>query len=140
MALSFNKEELTMLRALAVRFPTIDSALAELSALKAGLMLPKGTVHVVSDVHGEHKKLKHIINNASGSLRPLVERVTEGRLSPEELRELLSILSYPREAYAAIRPADEGDRKRFVLRTLALEIDVIRALSSRYSLRHVERV
>jgi fructose-1,6-bisphosphatase len=30
-------------------------------------------VHIVSDVHGEHKKLQHILNNASGSLRPLVE-------------------------------------------------------------------
>src|SRR5687767_7802039 len=64
---------LPYLRALARRFPTADAALAEIGHLEAVLTLPKGTVHVVSDVHGEHKKLTHIVNNASGRLRPLVE-------------------------------------------------------------------
>src|SRR5713101_3221367 len=98
MSLSLTSEELTMLRALAVRFPTADSALAELYALKACLSLPKGTVHVVSDVHGEYKKLRHIINNASGTLRPLVESLFANRLTGEELRDLLAVLYYPREA------------------------------------------
>jgi fructose-1,6-bisphosphatase-3 len=131
---------LPALHALSRRFPTIDAVLAEIGNLGAVLTLPKGTVHVVSDVHGEHKKLKHIINNASGSLRPLVERITGGRLAPDELRELLSIIYYPRETYAQKRFADEGSRQRFLLRILALEIDVIRELSRRYTLRHVERV
>jgi len=65
---------LPALVALSRRYPTINAALAEIGNLRAVLSLPKGTIHVVSDVHGEHKKLKHIINNASGSLRPLVQR------------------------------------------------------------------
>ena len=60
---------LPYLRALSRRFPTADAALAEIGHLEAVLTLPKGTVHVVSDVHGEHKKLTHVVNNASGTLR-----------------------------------------------------------------------
>ena len=56
--------ELTLLRALATQFPNIDSALAEIARLSAVLTLPKGTVHVISDIHGEDKKLRHVINNA----------------------------------------------------------------------------
>src|SRR5438876_5876754 len=97
MSLSLSSEELNMLRALAVRFPTADSALAEASALKAALSLPKGTVHIVSDVHGEYKKLRHIINNASGSLRPLVEFLFENKLSQDEIRLFLAVLYYPHE-------------------------------------------
>ena len=139
MALSFNKEELTMLRALAVRFPTIDSALAELSALKAGLMLPKGTVHVVSDVHGEHKKLRHIINNASGTLRPLVQSLFAERLSEVELRELLALLYYPREAmeYLSDRLSDTQTRRAWVQRTLQLQFDLVRKLAGLYRRQHV---
>ena len=36
------------------------------------------TVHVVSDVHGEDVKLRQVINNASGILRPFVESIFRG--------------------------------------------------------------
>src|SRR5881394_3161463 len=89
MTTQLDPAELTLLQALAARYPTADLALAEAAALRASLGLPKGVVHVVSDVHGEYKKLRHIINNASGSLRPLVEALFAERLSADELRELL---------------------------------------------------
>jgi fructose-1,6-bisphosphatase len=41
---------MTLLSALAENYPTADAALAEASALRAALSLPKGVVHVVSDV------------------------------------------------------------------------------------------
>ena len=128
-----------MLRALAVRFPTTDFALAELSALKAGLSLPKGTVHVVSDVHGEYKKLRHIINNASGTLRPLVQTLFAERLSESELRELLALLYYPREAmeYLSDRLSDAASRREWVQRTLRLQFDIVRQLAALYRRQHV---
>ena len=55
-------------------FPTVDGAFAEIARLEAQLLLPKPTVHIVSDVHGEDKKLRHVVNNASGALRPLIDR------------------------------------------------------------------
>jgi fructose-1,6-bisphosphatase III len=131
---------LPLLRALARRYPNADAVLAEIGYLRAVLTLPKGTVHVVSDVHGEHKKLKHIINNASGSLRPLTEQIFAGRATAEELRDLLAIIYYPREAYEfqASRPGFE--RRGFLLTTLAREVEIIRQLMRGYTLRHAERV
>ncbi len=61
--------------------------------------LPKGAVHIISDVHGEYKKLQHILNNASGSLRPLVETVFDQRVSPDDKQRLLNTIYYPREVF-----------------------------------------
>src|ERR671929_2302540 len=97
MTAQLDPSELTLLQALAARYPTADLALAEAAALRASLLLPKGVVHVVSDVHGEYKKLRHIINNASGSLRPLVNEIFKERLTEEEHQRLLAVLYYPRE-------------------------------------------
>jgi fructose-1,6-bisphosphatase-3 len=103
---------MTLLRALAARYPTADLALAEAAALRASLGLPKGVVHVVSDVHGEYKKLRHIINNASGSLRPLVESLFSGEMSAGEIQRLLAVIYYPHEACEHVRPtlADSAAR------------------------------
>ena len=113
---------LPLLRALARRYPTRDAVLAEIGHLQSVLTLPKGTVHVVSDVHGEDKKLKHIINNASGTLRPLVEQLFRGRIDAAELRELLSIIYYPRETYERFKPTEKDARQAFVLRTVGREV------------------
>src|SRR5258706_2720303 len=69
---------LTHLQILATRYPNVPAVLAELANLEAVLTLPKPTVHVVSDVHGEDVKLRQVVNNASGSLRPLFERLFAG--------------------------------------------------------------
>jgi fructose-1,6-bisphosphatase III len=132
-------DALPFLQALARRYPSIDAALAEIGNLEAVLTLPKGTVHVVSDVHGEHKKLKHIVNNASGSLRPLLARLFAGRLDEAALRDLLTLIYYPRETWARRRPADEGERRALLLRTLSQEIEIARELSRRYTFRRVEK-
>src|SRR5258705_6591356 len=139
MSTSFTPEELTLLRALAARFSTADAALAELSASRAGLSLPKGTVHVVSDVHGEYKKLRHIINNASGTLRPLVQSLFATRLTGNDLQELLAILYYPREAMDHLkeRLSDATARQSWVRRTLRLQFEIVRQLDGVYRRAHV---
>src|ERR1700733_2064848 len=90
-------DELVILRAFAQAFPNVDAALAEIARLSAVLTLPKGTVHIISDIHGEDKKLRHVINNASGTLRPLVEKRFADRLSPADLKEFLTLVFYPNE-------------------------------------------
>ena len=91
------EQELTFLRSLARQFPTLDAALAEIARLSAERTLPKGTIHVISDIHGDDTKLRHVINNASGQLRPLLEQMFAKRLPPEELQELIALVFYPRE-------------------------------------------
>lgn len=131
---------LPMLRALRRRYPNAEATLAEIGYLASVLTLPKGTVHVVSDVHGEHKKLKHILNNASGSLRPLVERLFADRASPEQLRELLALIYYPREAWAFRLARPGANRRELLLDALSREVEIIRELGRRYTLRHADKL
>jgi fructose-1,6-bisphosphatase-3 len=134
-----DKDELTLLRALAANYSSAESALAEVSALRAGLHLPLGVVHVISDVHGEYKKLRHVINNASGSLRPLVESLFGERLTDVEIKELLAVLYYPREMMAHMSDefADSGSRRKWVSRTLRLQFELVRGLAKNYRRAHV---
>ncbi len=118
------------LESLAHEFPSAELAIAEMAGLRARLTLPKGTIHVISDVHGEHAKLRHVINNASGALRPLVEELTRGRLSPQAQREFLAVIYYPREVMRSMRArlADPCARSRWVLGTLRLQLALVRRL------------
>lgn len=134
--------ERAMLKVLAQSFPSPDAALAEIARLSAVLTLPKGTIHVISDVHGEDKKLRHIINNASGTLRPLVEKHFAGRLSPQELSDFLTLVFYPAEVTDRLESkiGDAFDVRGFLIRTLRLQIELVRVLSSQYSLRRAMTV
>ena len=61
------------LEALALQYPTVRSAAAEIINLRAILDLPKGTEHFLSDIHGEYEAFRHILNNASGAIREKVD-------------------------------------------------------------------
>ena len=82
---------------LATSYPSSESAAFEIAALKAQLEMPKGVIHVISDIHGEARKLRHVINNASGRLRPLVESLFKGEMTAQEHQEFLLVLYYPTE-------------------------------------------
>lgn len=131
MSAAVDARERALLESLAASHPTAESALAEAAALKATLSLPKATVHVVSDVHGEHKKLRHVIHNASGRLRPVVESLFRERLSPDELRLLLATLYYPRETLEHLQAErwDAARRRVFVGRTLRQQFEIVRELA-----------
>jgi fructose-1,6-bisphosphatase-3 len=122
--------ELALLRPLARQFPTVELALAEIARLEGELTLPRAAIHVVSDVHGEFKKLRHILNNGSGTLRPVVEGLFAGRLDDGEIRELLTLLFYPRETLERLAPELDSteELRRFCRRTARRLGEVIRAL------------
>ncbi len=134
--------DLAMLRAMQGSYPNIASAQAEIAALRAGLSLPKQVVHVISDIHGDYKKLRHVINNASGSLRPLVEEMFETRLSPVEIRDFLSILYYPHEAMQLLKIGALPDEAQlaWALKTLRQQFEIIRNLASGYRRKRVEAI
>lgn len=133
---------ISLLKALSHQFPTADAALAEAAGLSASLDLPMGVVHVISDVHGEDAKLRHVIHNASGALRPLVEETLKNKLSAEERQRFLAILYYPREALMRFAPQviAQGPQRRteWVYSTLALQCEIIRALRRTYRRSHVD--
>jgi fructose-1,6-bisphosphatase-3 len=134
--------ELIALRALSGRFPDVDSAMAEIARLAAVLTLPKGTVHVISDVHGEDKKLRHVINNASGTLRPLVQSLFASRMTPEEFQEFLTLIFYPAEMVQRLEHTlrDPEQIRAFCTRTLRHEFELVRVLAARYSLKRAMEV
>lgn len=140
MATHFQPRDLAVLRSLADQYPTTGLAAAEIAVLEAGLALPRGAIHVVSDVHGEYKKLRHIINNASGRLRPLVAGLFGDRLSEVEQQKLLSLLYYPRESIESFESemSSDDDRHRWVAQVLRRQFEIVRELSGRMRRRDVE--
>jgi fructose-1,6-bisphosphatase-3 len=133
-------ETLTALRPLQQKFPTLDAALAEISRLSAELTLPMGTVHILSDIHGDDIKLRHVINNASGMLRPLIKRLLGNRLDAEQMQEMLSLLFYPRETLQSLEPRlrDREARQTFCRRVLSDLFYVVNVLARRYPQKRAE--
>jgi fructose-1,6-bisphosphatase-3 len=131
------ERELVTLRALGRQFPNVDSAMAEIARLSAILTLPKGTVHVISDIHGEDKKLRHVINNASGTLRPLAEKLLKDRLNPKQLADFLTLIFYPAEVVDRLENTltDPAELRAFAVPTLRNQFELVRALAGRYSLK-----
>lgn len=109
-------------------------ALSRAALLQAKLTLPKGVVHVISDVHGEDRKLRHVINNASGSLRPLVEEVFAGQLTAAEQKQLLALVYYPREVMRTLPELQEDPavRSAWVRTSIRRLFAIIRRLSGAY--------
>src|SRR5207248_8508444 len=133
---TMSDDTLTALRPLARQFSTLDAALGEISRLSAEMTLPIGSVHVLSDIHGDDVKLRHVINNASGMLRPLVKRLFASRLSAEQLQHLLTLLFYPRETLQSLE-AQLGDpeaRRAYCRATLSDLFTIVNVLARRYPL------
>jgi fructose-1,6-bisphosphatase-3 len=120
-----------VLSILAERFPTVSSAASEVAALRAKKELPKGVIHVISDVHGENAKLRHVINNASGRLRPLVDEIFGKKMDPADFQEFMNVLYYPAEVIRLKKNEfleHPELRESWVLGTLENQFTVIRAL------------
>ena len=139
---TLSEDQVSLLGALAQRYPTAESAITEIAALEASRSLPAGIVHVISDIHGEDAKLRHIINNASGALRQLVEETLRDRLSPPEKSRFLAVLYYPREAIAAFAAEliSTGTREEWVFQTLCLQFEIVRALRRTFRRDQFERL
>ncbi len=123
--------DILLLEALAERFPTPERAASEAATLAAMLELPRSPVHVISDIHGEHRKLRHILNNASGSLRPLVASIFEDELDESGQEALLKLIYYPYEFMERHAPL-QSDRRGWVRRTLRELFAIVRHLGAAY--------
>ncbi|HEY0791252.1 MAG TPA: fructose-bisphosphatase class III [Chthoniobacterales bacterium] len=133
---------LISLRPLSREVPNVDAAVAEIARFSAELTLPQGTIHVISDIHGEDRKLRHVINNASGTLRPLVENLFRDRIPPKQFQELLTLIFYPAEVVGRLEHtiSTPEAQRAYAMRTLHDLFDVVRVLAARRSLKHALRV
>ncbi|MBV9672857.1 MAG: fructose-bisphosphatase class III, partial [Verrucomicrobia bacterium] len=137
-----HERELVGLHPLSREVPNVDAAVAEIARFSAELTLPQGTIHVLSDVHGEDQKLRHVINNASGTLRPLVERLFKEHLTRQHFQELLTLIFYPAEVVERLECTlrTPQQQKDYALRTLHQLFAVVRVLAARRSLKHATRI
>lgn len=122
------------------QFPTQEHALAEIARLEAERTLPRGAIHVLSDVHGEDVKLRHVINNASGTLRPVVEALVRQSFPTEDASKLVRLVFYPKEMLETLAPdlADPEARRAFARRTITFVLELIRTLSRRHTVHHAQ--
>ncbi len=138
-ALSFKRpeEDLSSLELLAGEFTNTDAAIAEIARLSAVLTLPRGAIHMISDIHGEDKKLRHVINNASGTLRPLVEQMFGDKITADELKDFLKITFYPAEVTDQLEKTltDPEQLKQYARRILNPQFELLRHLMGNYSLK-----
>ncbi|YCM42969.1 fructose-bisphosphatase class III [Verrucomicrobiaceae bacterium 227] len=120
---------------LAQQFPTASSVMSEIALLQAKLTLPKRRIHIISDVHGDDRKLRHVVNNASGGLSTLIDEVLGNELTEEEKRTFLAFLYYPVEKmrrYKA-RLQDRDWRLRKVKQLMRLQFRLVRSLAKTIS-------
>jgi fructose-1,6-bisphosphatase-3 len=138
----FSPEELTALRPLQRQFPSVDAAIGQLARLAAETTLPKGAIHVISDIHGDDSKLRHVINNASGTLRPLVEQMFATTMAAGDLQEFLALLFYPRETLDRLAPklADPEYLRTYCRTVLRHLFHLVGRLTTRCSPDRAKRV
>ena len=72
--MTFDEKTLRYLKTLSRSYPTTQAVQTEIINLRAILNLPKGTEHYISDIHGEYQGLRHILRNASGSVRRKIDQ------------------------------------------------------------------
>ena len=80
------KQDSRYLDLLSHNFPTIADASTEIINLEAILNLPKGTEHFLADLHGEYEAFRHVLRNASGSIKRKVNEIFGNTLRETEIR------------------------------------------------------
>lgn len=126
-----NAQQLQYLQLLARQYPTIQAAAAAIVDLDAQLRLPKGTEHFVSDVHGEHEAFRHVLRNASGSLKRKIDELFGDELSVEARRDLATLIYYPEEKLELVLKAVQDDAAWYRT-TLARLVRLFHVVSGKY--------
>ena len=93
----------SLMRILSEKYPTKESIYEKLIYLQSRLVMPKGTEHFMSDLHGEYDLFLHVVNNCSGVIREKVDYVFGDIMGDEELAEFCTLIYYPKEKIAQIK-------------------------------------
>ncbi|KAA8493351.1 Fructose-1,6-bisphosphatase class 3 [Porphyridium purpureum] len=98
----FDEKEMIALTALARQFPNLDAVAGQMALRTAVLSRPPGNVHIISDIHGDARKLQNVLSNASGTLRPFVEDLFAAAdyMDENDVRRLLFFIFNSSDFYA----------------------------------------
>ncbi len=133
-----NAREFKYLSLLSKQFPTAASVASEIMNLQAILNLPKGTEHFLADIHGEYEAFIHVLKNASGTIRVKVNDLFGGHVREQELRELCTLIYYPRESLDRIK-LRERSMEDWYLVVLNKLIRVCQRVSEKYTRSKVRK-
>ncbi len=131
-------EELKYLRLLAERFPTVAAVSTEIINLSAILCLPKGTEHMISDIHGEYGAFLHMLKNASGVVREKIDNLFRDSVPAAERDQLATLIYYPREKLELVHES-EPDMDAWYERTLPRLVEVCRYSAAKYTRSKVRK-
>lgn len=140
MNVNINPEDLDLryLRLLAKSFPTVAAASTEIINLEAILNLPKGTEHFLTDIHGEDQAFRHVLKNASGTIRRKVDEIFGTSLREEERQELCTLIYYPTEKLKLVARRERHMDEWYQI-TLNRLVKVCQNISSKYTRSKVNK-
>lgn len=130
--------DLRYLKLLSHDFPTISKVTTEIINLEAILHLPKPTEHFLADLHGENEAFQHVLRNASGNIKRKVKELFGNTLREKEIRELCSLIYYPKQKLEQIKQNDTN-LSDFYQTTLNQLIAICRTVSSKYTRSKVRK-
>ncbi len=133
-----NALEFKYLRLLADKYPTIAAASTEIINLSSILNLPKGTEHVLSDIHGESEKFFHVLKNGSGAVRKKINDEFGNTLSIRDKKQLATLIYYPEQKMDLIEK-EEPDLDDWYKITLNRLIMVCKRAASKYTRSKVRK-
>lgn len=127
-----------VLELLSQNFGNISAAATEIINLEAILNLPKGTEHFVADIHGEHEAFAHIIKNASGNIKRVVQEIFSNSMREEEIKQLCTLIYYPGRKLEYVK-ASEKNLNDFYHITLHRLVKVLKEVTSKYTRSKVRK-
>lgn len=137
---TYSNEEMKYLRLLSEKYPTIASASTEIINLQAILNLPKGTEHVMSDLHGEADRFMHILKNGSGAVRAKIEEEFGHTMTLKDKKQLATLIYYPEQKLELIlKNEDEEDIEDWYRITLHRLIRMCKRVFSKYTRSKVHK-
>ena len=132
-------KNLRYLQLLARNYPGIQSVSTEIINLRAIMNLPKGTEHFISDIHGEYEGFRHILRNASGSVRRKIDQALDDYVSSADRRELAALIYYPELKLKQLGRKKALTREWYTL-TLKQLVAVCRITTSKYTASKVRKM
>lgn len=134
--MEYNIEYLQLLKE---RYPTIQSACAEIISLESHKKLPKLTEHFMSDIHGEYESFLHILRNASGVIKDKIDIIFARTLAEKERDTLSTLIYYPEQKLDLIKSETEDIDDWYKI-TLYRLIEVCRLVASKYTRAHIREM
>lgn len=132
--------DLHYLRLLSKTFPTIAAASTEIINLEAILNLPKGTEHFLTDIHGEDQAFRHVLKNASGTIRRKVDEIFGTTMCEHDRQDLCTLIYYPQEKMrifaSQLSPQEMDEWYHLTLNRL---VKVCQNVSSKYTRSKVQK-